>query len=99
MSQSESCACLKKCPPDQIENVLKLREVKSTPSHVWCAGSVVNLPLASSRMASRSSPKLSGTSELLVLNAQDIAGEPATVLKLPRAVPGGAHGSFVSASN
>lgn len=35
------------------------------------------------------------TSELLILNAQDIAGEPAAVLKLPRRVPAGFHGSFV----
>jgi carotenoid cleavage dioxygenase len=37
------------------------------------------------------------TSELLILNAQDIAGEPATVLKLPRRVPAGFHGNFVPA--
>jgi len=37
------------------------------------------------------------TSELLILNAQDIAGEPAAVLKMPRRVPGCAHGSFVAA--
>lgn len=37
------------------------------------------------------------TSELLVLNAQDIAGEPAAVLKLPRRVPAGFHGNFVAA--
>lgn len=36
------------------------------------------------------------TSELLILNAQDIAGEPATVLKLPRRVPAGFHGNFVA---
>jgi carotenoid cleavage dioxygenase-like enzyme len=36
------------------------------------------------------------TSELLILNAQDIAGEPVTVLKLPRHVPGGFHGNFVA---
>jgi carotenoid cleavage dioxygenase-like enzyme len=36
------------------------------------------------------------TSELLILNAQDIAGEPAAVVKVPRRVPGG-HGSFVAA--
>lgn len=39
----------------------------------------------------------SDTSELLILNAQDIAGEPATVLKLPRRVPPGFHGNFVPA--
>jgi carotenoid cleavage dioxygenase-like enzyme len=37
------------------------------------------------------------TSELLILNAQDIAGEPAAVLKLPRRVPAGFHGNFVAA--
>ncbi len=37
------------------------------------------------------------TSELLILNAQDIAGEPAAVLELPRRVPAGFHGSFVGA--
>ena len=37
------------------------------------------------------------TSELLILDAQDIAGEPAAVLKLPRRVPGGFHGNFVAA--
>lgn len=37
------------------------------------------------------------TSELLILNAQDIAGEPAAVLKVPRRVPGCAHGNFVAA--
>jgi carotenoid cleavage dioxygenase-like enzyme len=37
------------------------------------------------------------TSELLILNAQDIAGEPAAVLKLPRRVPPGFHGNFVAA--
>jgi carotenoid cleavage dioxygenase len=36
------------------------------------------------------------TSELLILNAQGIAGEPAAVLKLPRAVPVGTHGNFVA---
>jgi carotenoid cleavage dioxygenase len=35
------------------------------------------------------------SSELLILNAQDIAGEPATVLKVPRRVPPGFHGNFV----
>lgn len=34
---------------------------------------------------------------VLILNAQDIAGEPATVLKLPRRVPPGFHGNFVAA--
>lgn len=37
------------------------------------------------------------TSELLILNAQDIAGEPVAVLKLPRRVPACAHGTFVPA--
>jgi carotenoid cleavage dioxygenase-like enzyme len=36
------------------------------------------------------------TSELLILNAQDTAGEPAAVLKLPRRVPSGFHGNFVA---
>lgn len=35
------------------------------------------------------------TGELLILDAQDIAGEPATVLKSPRRVPAGFHGNFV----
>lgn len=35
-------------------------------------------------------------SELLILSAQDIAGEPAAVLKLPRCVPAGFHGNFVA---
>lgn len=37
------------------------------------------------------------TSELLILNAQDIAAEPAAVLKVPRRVPACAHGNFVAA--
>jgi carotenoid cleavage dioxygenase-like enzyme len=37
------------------------------------------------------------TSELVILNSQDIAGEPAAVLKLPRRVPAGFHGNFVPA--
>jgi carotenoid cleavage dioxygenase len=37
------------------------------------------------------------TSELLILHAQDIAGEPAAVLKVPRRVPAGFHGNFVAA--
>jgi carotenoid cleavage dioxygenase len=37
------------------------------------------------------------TGELLILHAQDIAAEPATVLKVPRRVPCGTHGSFVAA--
>jgi carotenoid cleavage dioxygenase len=36
-------------------------------------------------------------SELLILNAQDIADEPAAVLKVPRRVPTGFHGNFVPA--
>ena len=39
----------------------------------------------------------SNTSELLILNAQDIGGEPAAVLKIPRRVPAGFHGNFVPA--
>jgi carotenoid cleavage dioxygenase len=39
----------------------------------------------------------SNTSELLILNAQDVAGEPEAVLKLPRRVPPGTHGTFVGA--
>jgi carotenoid cleavage dioxygenase len=39
----------------------------------------------------------SNTSELLVLHAQDLAAAPAAVLKVPRRVPGGFHGSFVPA--
>jgi carotenoid cleavage dioxygenase len=35
------------------------------------------------------------TSELLILHAQDIAGEPVASLKLPRHVPPGTHGNFV----
>ena len=37
------------------------------------------------------------TSELLILNAQDIAGEPEAVLRVPRRVPAGTHGNFVPA--
>jgi carotenoid cleavage dioxygenase-like enzyme len=37
------------------------------------------------------------TSELLILNAQDIAGEPAAVVKMPRRAPACAHGNFVAA--
>jgi carotenoid cleavage dioxygenase len=36
-------------------------------------------------------------SELLILNAQDIAGEPQAVVKLPRRVPAGFHGNWVPA--
>jgi carotenoid cleavage dioxygenase-like enzyme len=36
-------------------------------------------------------------SELLILDAQDIAGEPVVTLKLPRRVPVGFHGNFVPA--
>jgi carotenoid cleavage dioxygenase len=36
-------------------------------------------------------------SELLILNAQDIAAKPEAVLKLPRRVPAGFHGNWVSA--
>lgn len=35
--------------------------------------------------------------EVLILPAQDLAGEPPAVLKLPRRVPAGFHGSFVAA--
>lgn len=38
------------------------------------------------------------TSELLILHAQDITADAAAVLKLPRRVPAGFHGSFVPAS-
>jgi carotenoid cleavage dioxygenase-like enzyme len=34
-------------------------------------------------------------SDLLILNAQDIAGEPEAVLELPCRVPAGFHGSWV----
>ena len=37
------------------------------------------------------------TSELLGLNARDIAGEPAAVLKVPRRVLACTHGTFVAA--
>jgi carotenoid cleavage dioxygenase-like enzyme len=37
-------------------------------------------------------------SDLLILNAQDIAGEPQAVLELPCRVPAGFHGSWVDAS-
>jgi carotenoid cleavage dioxygenase len=37
------------------------------------------------------------TSELLILNAQDITGEPEAVLELPRRVPAGFHGNWVPA--
>ena len=36
------------------------------------------------------------TSELLILNAQDISGEPVAVLKVPRPVSVGLHGNFVA---
>jgi carotenoid cleavage dioxygenase-like enzyme len=36
-------------------------------------------------------------SDVLILNAQDIAGEPAAVLELPCRVPAGFHGSWVGA--
>jgi carotenoid cleavage dioxygenase-like enzyme len=39
----------------------------------------------------------SNTSELLILNAQEIADEPVAVLKVPRRVPAGFHGNFVPA--
>jgi carotenoid cleavage dioxygenase len=39
----------------------------------------------------------SNTSELLILNAQDINGKPEAVLKLPRRVPSGFHGNWVAA--
>jgi carotenoid cleavage dioxygenase-like enzyme len=34
-------------------------------------------------------------SDLMILNAQDIAGEPEAVLELPCRVPAGFHGSWV----
>ena len=37
-----------------------------------------------------------GRSDLLILNAQDIDGEPEAVLELPVRVPAGFHGSWVS---
>jgi carotenoid cleavage dioxygenase-like enzyme len=37
-----------------------------------------------------------GRSDLLILNAQDIGGEPEAVLELPCRVPAGFHGSWVS---
>lgn len=37
------------------------------------------------------------TSELLILHAQDITADPAAILKLPRRVTAGFHGSFVPA--
>jgi carotenoid cleavage dioxygenase-like enzyme len=36
-------------------------------------------------------------SEFMILNAQDVAGEPAAVLELPCRVPAGFHGSWVGA--
>jgi carotenoid cleavage dioxygenase len=36
-----------------------------------------------------------GRSDLLILEAQDIAAEPAAVLELPVRVPAGFHGSWV----
>jgi carotenoid cleavage dioxygenase len=36
------------------------------------------------------------TSELMILNAQDIGGEPEAVLELPRRVPAGFHGNWVA---
>jgi carotenoid cleavage dioxygenase len=41
---------------------------------------------------------VANSAELLILNAQDIAGEPAAVLTVPRRVPAGFHGNFVPAS-
>jgi carotenoid cleavage dioxygenase len=38
---------------------------------------------------------LQNRSDLLILNAQDIAGEPQAVLELPCRVPAGFHGSWV----
>ena len=35
-------------------------------------------------------------SEVLILNGQDIAGEPAAVIELPVRVPAGFHGNWVS---
>lgn len=39
----------------------------------------------------------SDQSELMILNAQDITGEPEAVLSLPRRVPAGFHGNWVGA--
>ncbi|MBI1360605.1 MAG: carotenoid oxygenase [Alphaproteobacteria bacterium] len=38
-------------------------------------------------------------SDFLILNAQDIAGDPAAVLELPRRVPAGFHGNWVAAGS
>jgi len=38
------------------------------------------------------------TSDLLILNAQDIAGEPAAVIHMPRRVPIGFHGNWAPAA-
>jgi carotenoid cleavage dioxygenase len=38
----------------------------------------------------------SDTSAVLILNAQDIAGEPAAVIELPVRVPAGFHGNWVA---
>ena len=35
-------------------------------------------------------------SEVLILNSQDIEGEPAVVIELPVRVPAGFHGNWVS---
>ena len=37
-------------------------------------------------------------SDLVILNAQDVAGEPAAVLEVPRRVPAGFHGNWVNAA-
>ncbi len=39
----------------------------------------------------------SNTSALMILHAQDIAGEPAAMLELPRRAPAGFHGNWVAA--
>jgi carotenoid cleavage dioxygenase len=38
-------------------------------------------------------------SDLVILNAQDMAGEPQAVLELPRRVPAGFHGNWVNAKD
>jgi carotenoid cleavage dioxygenase-like enzyme len=37
-----------------------------------------------------------GASQLLVLDATDVAGEPVAAVTLPRGVPAGFHGSWIA---
>jgi carotenoid cleavage dioxygenase len=37
-----------------------------------------------------------GASQLLVLDATDVAGEPVAAITLPRGVPAGFHGSWIA---